>query len=256
MSNLTKQFIQAQSAFQKSQSSQESVEDLFDLLYHLQGKERSFNDHYILAQVHLLLHQFTEAKQIIQQSLQTASKSEAKKLNQLQKNIPAPPYWNQKSFRDLRSSRIKKQSTTLSNNDFFIHELEGEPSVQIKLLNTNSIVIANKILSNEGDQITILAPKENPKDHYDKIGKYIKWLGELHSGLIQFYRHSSFPLKQANVSEEWYDALSVSELTIEIDEDGCFHTEIIFADYTQNDLGFYLRLEDQTLISIQYDPIL
>ena len=59
-----------------------------------------------------------------------------------------------------------------------------------------------------------------------------------------------------NVGKSWYDGLNVGNLSIFIDKNSNFETEIILYDYIQNDFGFRLNIKNKEIRKIEYDPIL
>lgn len=260
METLTERFLKAQTEFFTSNASEKSIENISDIVCFLkERKERNFEENYILAQAYNLLGENIFASKIIEKSLLTAKDIEIEKLRILKDKIDSRDIWRVKHYRDLRDSKAIKESTKLSIEDFIVSE-DIDNTYCIKISERiKKLVIINKHMRNEskaGDRdVYYLFSEKKPSNFIlQALIEYIIWLGGLKNELINFYNASNFDHKLNDVGQDWFDGLEVYDLSINVDKNDSFNTEIILFDYLQNDFGFRLEIENRTLKSIEYDP--
>jgi len=261
MKDVTKEFINAESEFLKSNGSEKSVEKLYDIIYFLEDvKEPTFDEEFILAKIYNMLGSNIFASKIMARSLEKSDVIQTAKLKELESKIHSRDIWNIKIYRDLRDSKIKKASTKLTVEDFIISQTNhGSYDVKISEKIKN-IVILNKNVPNEavwGDNACFVFSEKKP-DLYILLllSEYIIWLGQIKDEILYFYNGSDIIGKLQNVSTDWFDGLRVFNFYISIDENDSFNTQITLYDYLQNDYGFRLKIENFIFKQIEYDPIL
>ena len=263
MEKLTTRFINAKKEFLDSKASEKSVENLYDIIYFLKDiEDKNFEENYILAQIYFLLGEIIFAKKIINRALVNCNSFQKMKLKRLLFEIDKlDDNWNVKIYRDLRDSRLIKKPTILSIEDFIISKDKMEYCIGISnkinsLVIINKNVIIEKRLFNEDNNIAF-SQNEPTNDLLVKLIEHIEWLGQIKDELLNFYNKDFFGEgKLNNVEQKWYDGLDISDLSIYIDKDNNFETEIIAYDYLQNDYGFRLEIENKNFKNIEYDPIL
>lgn len=263
MENISTKFEKVKFEFIKSNASEKSVENLYDLIYSLKEiKQKNFDEDYILANAYHLAGKNIYAKKIIDKRLiENFKKFEIKKLEELKQEIDNRDIWNTKHYRDLRDAKIIKNSTKLNLEDFIISKDKMEYCIGISN-KINSIVIINKnvIIMDRlfnFDNNVAFSQKEPTNTLLIKLLEHIEWLGQIKEELLNFYNNDFFGAgKLNNVGQKWYDGLNVEDLIIYIDNDDNFETEIIAHDYLQNDYGFRLEIENRNFKNIEYDPIL
>lgn len=254
MERITKLFIEAQTDFRKSKASEISIEKLYDIVYLLKNKDRTFEESYILAQVYNLLGERIYALKIIESYLKNSSKKESQKLNTLLNQIKKQDPWNTRHFRDLRESRLIKEPTILSDKSFIINR-DIDNSFYIKVSDeTENIVVLNKNVS--AKDCNIFSKKEPNSNIIQIVIEHIKWLGQMKDELIHFYNNTKIEYKIGDIGQNWFDGLRVDDFSIYIDNNSSIETEIIAYDYLQNDFGFRIEIQDKSIIEIEYDPIL
>jgi hypothetical protein len=150
MENITEKFIYAKSKFLESNASEDSVEKLYDLIYFLKElKDITFEEKYILIKIYNLVGSGAISSRIIEESLKTSDPFQTIKLKNLQSEMRSENPWETKIYRDLRDSKIKKDSTKLVIEDFIIsQEIYGNYSIKISDKIKN-IVILNKNVPNK-----------------------------------------------------------------------------------------------------------
>lgn len=266
MENLLQKFNDAKSEFINSNAKEKSVENLYDIIYLINGiNEKNFEEDFILAQIYDLVGKNIEANKIIEKRLICSTNvDEIVKLKNLQQKISEEDIWHIKKYRDLRDSKIVKRPTKLNLNDFIISKTEAEYCIEISSRIPN-IVILNKNKKNldiwrRGSYHIAFAQKEPTDFLLSKLSNHIEWIGQLKDELLDFYNNSFngevYDGKLNNVGQQWYDGLDIFDFAVYIDNDEDFETEIILLDYLQNEYGFRLEIENRTIKSIKYDAIL
>ncbi|SEO55306.1 hypothetical protein SAMN05444671_3757 [Flavobacterium sp. CF108] len=263
MKEIAKEFIDAKAEFLKSNGSEKSVEELYDIIYFLEDvKKPTFEEEFILAKIYNMVGSNIFASKIIDKSLEKSNMNmmQIAELKELKSEIDGRDIWNVKIYRDLRDSKIKKDPTKLIIEDFVISQTNSG-SYDIKISEKiKNIVILNKNVPNEavwGDEACFIFSDKKP-DLYILLllSEYIIWLGQVKDEILDFYNGADFRDKLRNVSTNWFDGLKVSDFYISIDENDNFDTQIILHDYLQNDYGFRLKIENFIVKQIEYDPIL
>ncbi|MFD1601474.1 hypothetical protein ACFSC2_01850 [Flavobacterium artemisiae] len=261
MQNIAKEFIDAKAEFLKSNGFEKSVEKLYDIVYVLKDlKEPTFEEEYILAEICNMLGKNIYASKIIDKYFKIANLIQMSKLKELQSKIESRDIWNTKIYRDLRDSKIKKDPTRLTVEDFIISQ-NTNGSYDIKISEKiKNIVILNKNMPNEPiwNDDTCFVFSEKKPDLYSLLLliEYVIWVGQIKEELLNFYNRTDFRNKLPYVSAVWFDGLRVSDFYIDIDRNDNYSTEIILHDYLQNDYAFRLKIENFILKQIEYDPIL
>lgn len=256
--NITKLFVKAHSEFKESKQSEKSVEDLYDLTYLLEGKEKTDEENYILAYTYNLLGKIIEAQKTIEKGLKREHKKVNLKLIKLQKEIDKKRQSQYiKKYRDLRDSKVLKKPTTLKNNDFIVTK-DAIANYNIKLNeNIPTIIILNKRLLLDNDSFIFSHSK--PDDWLIMlIIEHIEWLGttDAKEKLFSYYLNNKFEYKLEPIGEDWFHGLDVWDCHIEIDKNHTIFTSLCISDYAQNDFGFRLELKDRDIQEIEYNPIL
>ena len=264
MKDLTTKFEKAQSEFIKSNASEESIEGIYDIIYSLKMVEKKeFQENYILACAYELVGENINASKIIEKLLHNNFNDfEIKKIKLLQEHIKNKYLWDDdKIYRDLRDARLVKTPTKLNLNDFIISKNTveyciglSEKKESIVILNKN--VILEEMLFIENKEI-VFSQIEPTNLLLEKIIQHLEWLAMLKEDLLIFYNKLfNDEGKIFNVGKSWYDGLNVGNLSIFIDKNSNFETEIILYDYIQNDFGFRLNIKNKEIRKIEYDPIL
>ena len=262
--DLTTKFEKAQSEFIKSNASEESIEGIYDIIYSLKMVEKKeFQENYILACAYELVGENINASKIIEKLLHNNFNDfEIKKIKLLQEHIKNKYLWDDdKIYRDLRDARLIKTPTKLNLNDFIISKNTveyciglSEKKESIVILNKN--VILEEMLFIENKEI-VFSQIEPTNLLLEKIIQHLEWLAMLKEDLLIFYNKLfNDEGKIFNVGKSWYDGLNVGNLSIFIDKNSNFETEIILYDYIQNDFGFRLNIKNKEIRKIEYDPIL
>lgn len=259
MENLTKLFANAQKDFIATKASEQSVEQLYDIIYLLRDRNRKPEEEYLLAQLHNLVGNQIGAMKVLEAGLANANKDEATPLKELLSDIQKQDAWKVKHYRDLRGSRAIKPATQLYWDDFSISENSGGDYFEVKISSEiKEIVIANKYLENHELHIGIFVSsglqKSVEEDWMHKLMTHLEWLSGIKDELIDFYNQSRFDYKLGKVGKEWFDGLAVMNLFIEIAEDETLSTDIVLLDYLRNDMGFNLTFQDREMIDLEYDP--
>lgn len=261
MKNITEEFIDAESDFLKSNGSEKSIEKLYDIIYFLKDlKEPTFEEEYILSKTYNIVGSNIYASIIIDESLKTSNLGQTVKLKELKSKIDSEYSWNTKIYRDLRDSKIKKDATKLTIEDFIISPT-NRGSYDIKISEKiKNIVLLNKNVPNEavwGDDACFIFSEKKP-DYYSLLLliEYIIWLGEVKDELLKFYNGTDFVDKLPYVTTAWFDGLNIFDFYISIDINDNLNTEITIHDYLQNDYGFRLKIQNFIFKQIEYDPIL
>lgn len=263
MENISTKFEKAQTEFIKSNASEKSVENLYDLIYSLKEiEQRNFYEDYFLAEAYNLVGKYIYASKIINKRLvENLKEVEIKKLKELQQKIDNLDFWNVKKYRDLRDAKIIKSPTKLNLEDFIISKDKMEYCIGISN-KINSIVIINKNVIIEdrlfNEDINVAFSQKEPTNSLlVKLVEYIEWIGQIKDELLNFYNNDFFGHRKLNnVGQKWYDGLNIADLSIYIDNEDNFETEITAQDYLQNDFGFRLEFENKNFKNIEYDPAL
>lgn len=258
MEKLITRFINAQKEFIHSKGAEKSVENLYDIIYSLhESSERNGEENYILAESYHLVGENIYAAKIIESALLNAKGKDEQRLKSLQKKVDLQlKGWNTKQYRDLRDSRSVKKPTKLKIEDFII-EKDRDNSYRIKISpDIKTIVILNKHLKNgDGFGDCYLFSHTAPDELLLlTLIDYIEWLGRIKQELLVFYNNSYITGKIDNAGQEWFDGLHVSDFLVSVDIEGNFKTQITLYDYLQNDFGFELEIENNTITDIEYDP--
>ncbi len=256
MENITQIFNTAKAEFKKSNASEQSVEQLYDLIYLLQKQNRNFEEDYILAQLYTLVGNRSAAIEVIKSGEIPANKNEAaqleKLLSDLEKNI-----YNVKLYKDLREAKLVKPATQLYLDDILIPGQGEDDYFKITISDTvKYIVVANKNLENNDHNLAIFVSntlqKSIESDWVYKLISQIEWLGKIENDLIDFYNRSDFDNKMENVGKRWFDGLDIMDVSIYIENDETIVTDITFSDYFLSDIGISFSLKDQAIVYVEY----
>ena len=254
MEDIIQRFNDAKGEFLRSNASKKIIEQLYDIIYNLKDRERTYEENYILACIYELLGERIHATEVVEQGLLVASDEENLRLWELLEYIRNQDSYRKK-YRDLREAKASKNMPTLSEFDF-IHSDDIDHGHRKVTLHEKiiSIVVLNKYLRANCVSICV---SDKIKDY--SVGEIIgelEWLANLKSDLLIFYNNSTFDYRLDHVDENWFDGLEVIDLLIEVNSNGGILMEVTVYDYLQNDFGFILSTEDRTIKSIEYDPIL
>ncbi|WP_027382573.1 hypothetical protein [Epilithonimonas caeni] len=263
MENFSFEFEKAQAEFIKSNASEKSIENIYDIINFLKDiDEKNFEENYTLACAYELIEENIYASNIIEKLLyNNFNEFETKKLSLLQEHIKSKNSWNKKTYRDLRDAKSVKIPTKLKLNDFIISNANDENKYRITLTNEiESIVILNKNVKIEDlwldDNNSVVFSNNNPTNSLLlKLIDYIEWIGDIKDELLNF--HNKLLLTEGEllyVGQKWYDSLDIIDFWIEVDDFENFETHLILLDYLQNGYGFRLEIENRNIKSIEYDP--
>lgn len=255
MDQLTTKFVNAQKEFIKSNASEKSVEDLYDLIYLLQErKERNFEENYILAQIYYLIGENTTASIIIKEALVNCKNREITRLNAIDNKIKKERnVWTfKKTYRDLRDAKLIKSPTVLTIEDFCISKERDDLYVIEISEKHKNIVVLNK---NKKNTDTIFCKKEPNENLLLFLVEYVKWIGQIKDELISFYNNFSYKFKNENVGQKWFDGLDVIEFNIYIDENENTETDIGLIDYSNYNRqeGFILEIQNMALVDLNFE---
>lgn len=261
MDTISSKFEKEQSEFIKSNASEKSIENLYDIIYSLKEiTEKKFEENYILACAYELIGKNINALKIIDNVLHcNTNEFEIRKLSLLKEHIKSKDRWNNKIYRDLRDARIIKLPTIIHLNNFVVSKDRNEYCIGISeeiknivLLNKN-VKIDDLWLDDEKRNIAF-SQNEPTKPLLIKLINYIEWLGQVKDELLNFYNSSiSFEGKIYDVGQEWYDGLRIFDFHIAIDKNENFEAFFIIYDYLQNNYGFHLEIKNRNINSIEYD---
>lgn len=258
MENITQIFNAAHAEFKKSKASEQSVENLYNLIYLLQERNRDFEENFVLAKLYKTIGNQIEAIKIIESVLINANKKESTLLKTLLSEINQQNVFGIKHYRDLRDAKLVKPSTQLFWDNILISEQDEQDGFRITISDTiRHIVIANKNLENKEHNISIFVSNDLQKnieaDWVYKLINQIEWLGNIKNELIDFYNRSDFDNKLERVGKVWFDGLDIMNLLIYIENDETMVTEITFSDYVLDDIGVSFSFKDQVIEYIEYD---
>lgn len=256
MENITQIFNTTKAKFKNSKASEQSVEQLYDLIYLLQKQKRNFEEDYILAQIYTLVGKRSAAIEVIKSREVLVNKNEAAQFKKLLSDIEQNIY-NVKLYKDLREARLIKPATQLYWDDILIPGQGDEDYFKITISDAlKHIVVANKNLENNDHNLTIFVSNELQKsiesDWVYKLISHIEWLGKIENELIDFYNGSDFDNKLEKVGKLWFDGLDIMDVSIYIENDETIVTDIIFSDYFLNDIGISFSLKDQAIVDVEY----
>lgn len=254
MQNLIKYFNSISAEFKKSHYSEKSVEKLFDLVYELEVKEKNLEEIYILSKTYQLLRFNRKALEILEPAIKFAEKKEKEKLEKLLINLKkeSVSFYNKEPYRDLREAKIKKNfSLILSSKDFNIVKDKDVYRTEIPE-HIENIVILNKYVKRRF--IEIYSEYNFGELEIKKIISHIEWIADVKKDLMVFYMDARIDYKLSHINEEWFNNLEVIDLLIEI-KDGIIYNQIAISDHIRQ-VGFYLETKDNTIVSLEYDPIL
>ncbi|MDM1554941.1 hypothetical protein PYS58_03620 [Chryseobacterium indologenes] len=257
MENITRIFNDAHAEFKKSKASEQSVENLYNLIYLLQERNRDFEENFVLARLYKTIGNQIEAIKIIESVLINANKKESTLLKTLLSEIDQQNVSGVKHYRDLREAKLIKSSTQLFEDNILISEQDEGDCFRITISDTiKHIVIANKNLENKEQNISIFVSNDLQKNieayWVYKFINQIEWLGNIKNELIDFYNGSDFENKSDRVGKVWFDGLDIMDLYIRIESDETIVSEITFSDYLLDDIGISFSFKDQTIENVEY----
>ena len=250
----SKSFIQATSGFKKSTASVENIEKLYDLIYEMEKAEKNLDETIMLCKIYNLLGLNFITNKILD-SIKLSSQNEEKRKLDAQKKLDKENKYKDTRFyyRDLRQAKIKKDAVTLSREDFVIISREDD-TFKIEFAEIKRLNVLNKYVKTK--DIYIYSKQTGNKPILDELIYFFHWLSECKEELINFYNSNKIECKINNVGIEWFDGLDVWDLIIEIKEKEKIFCAILVTDYCNHNFGFELEINDNSIISIEYNPIL
>jgi hypothetical protein len=257
LENIAQIYNTAKAEFKRSKASEQSIENLYNLIYLLQERHRDFEEDFVLAKLYKTVGNQIEAVKIIESALINANKKESALLKTLLSEINQKNAFNIKHYRDLRDAKVIKPATQLYWNDILITGQGNEDCFEITISDTiKQIVIANKNLENKELNVSIFVNNDLPKviesDWAYKLINQIEWLGNIKNELIDFYNSSDFDNKLDKVGKIWFDGLNIMDLYIYIEHDEIIITEITFSDYLLDDIAVSFSIKDQIIENVEY----
>ena len=244
--NYQKEYIDVSTAFRKSNSSKESLDKLFDLLYELEKVNRSQNEEKILSDIYTLLGFHQSAYEAYKPTVDLTNRKETKKLYVLAQK--AKSHANYFATKDIRKLQKKREQLELLPEDFKSDEVDENSF----FLDRKDVVIFNKPLKKGKIEIHIQRGHKFEDDKI-KIIEYIYWLGNCRDLLIDFYNSelSDYLGEQAN--DDWYDTLEIFSVQITVGKNGKLFADISAGDEFMSDHILDIQTEEERIIEIGYD---
>lgn len=256
MSGLLPYFIELSLEFKRTKVSVHTVHKLFDLIYNLHRKERSFEENYILAECYHLLGYRNKAEKILESVISTAGKKENEKalklILKLRKGNAAITI-REKQYRDLREASEPKKQIPLSFDDFTVIREDGIYRIAFSTRITRLVIFNKNVQTGDIDIFSKIQPDEFI---ILQLIYHFEWLSELEKELTAFYKTADTDYKPEKTDPDWFNGLDIWNVLVEIDSQEIIHTELLVQDYYNHDFGFHLSLQDQTITDLQYDPVL
>lgn len=256
MSGLLPYFIELSLEFKRTTVSVHTVHQLFDLTYDLQGKERSFEENYILAESYHLLGYRNKAEKILESVISTAGKKEKEKaLKLILKLRKGNPVVNvrEKQYRDLREASEPKKQIRLSFDDFTVSREESMYRIAFSTRITKLVILNKNVQAGDIDIFSKIQPDEFI---LLQLICHFEWLSGLEKELTAFYKTADSDYKPEKTDPDWFNGLDIWDILVEIDSQGIIYTQLLIQDYYNHDFGFCLTLQNQTITDLQYDPVL
>ena len=241
--NYMKEYIEFSNEFRKSNSSRESVEKIYDLLYELESIEKSKQENLVLSNVYILLGFHRSAYETFKEAADSKKTKDASKLYVLEQK--AKSHENNFVIKDLRKLRGEKENVQLVLSDFS-QSKKDEKKFKIK---NKHIVVFNKVL--EKGKFSIYLPNNRIKEYFDKIVEHINWLSNCKNELIDFYNKEQFDL-QIRADIDWYDTLELYRILIIINDDDVF-TSVTAGDDFYRDHLLEIELSGNKITSMNYN---
>lgn len=240
--NYLKQYIEFSNAFRNSNSSKESVENIYDLLYELENVDRSKEDNLVLSNVYVLLGFHKLAYQIFKETADLSNKKDVSKLYVMEQK--AKSHGNNFIIKDIRKFKEKRELPKLALSDF---KTSIEDNDKFEIPETD-IVIFNK---NIKGKISIYIPDSDIEKYSDTLFEHINWLADCKNELIEFYnQNNEFTIEQAN--DDWYDTLDIYSIQLTISPQN-IETLISAGDTFSQDHILDIELTNRVIVSMNYD---
>lgn len=244
MTEIFKRYIELSNAFRKSNGSTQSVENLYDLLYELDGKQRNKEEDFILCNVYFLLGFYLSAYEIFREIADLSNPKDASKLYVWKEK--SQTHANKFIIKDLRKFSKKQAQKSFQISDF---KLIKENMYQLE---KGEVIIFNQSLSKDKFKI-FTAENLSLEACFDNISDYLNWLSDAKNELIDFYNHQLSPHTDEQADDNWYYALEVYSARIIIDNQGNISAEIATGDTITPDHILDIELENKTVVSMNFD---
>jgi len=238
-----KDYIALSNEFRKSNSSIESTEKIYDLLYELENANRVKEDNLILSNVYVLLGFYRSAYEIFKEIADLNNKKDVSKLYVMEQK--AKSYENNFIIKDIRKYREKKKQAKLDLNHFNVSE-ENQNKFEIS---QKDIVIFNK---NIKDEISVYIPDSDIEKYSDALITHINWLSDCKNELIAFYNQNNV-FTDENADNDWYDTLEVYSIKIKITDFGDIDTLVSAGDDFFQDHILDVEMTNRTITSMNYN---
>ena len=244
--NYSKDYVEISVEFRKSNSSKESVEKLYDLLYKMEKSERNKNDDLILSNIYTLLGFHQSAYEVFKSTADLTDRKNTSKLYVLEEK--AKSHKNDFIIKDIRKFRGKNKQTKLSPTNFVKSKSDGN---EYNIIDKD-VVIFNKIIENEKVKVCLYGVHKF-EDYADKIIDYIYWLGDCRNRLIEFYNSEVSEWSDETANDDWYDTLEIFGVNIIVGVNGNLYSEISCGDDNAQDHILDIETESETITSMNYD---
>lgn len=241
----TKDYIEISNEFRKSNAGRESVEKLYDLCYELEKIERTKSDDLILSNIYSLLGFHQSAYEVFQVAADLTDRKNIAKLYVMEEK--AKSHKNNFIIKDIRKYRDRKDPVRLDLTDFIRSETEED---KFEILNKNMVVF-NKTLKD--GKIEIYLPDRPIETCADRIIKYIAWLSDCKSELIDFYNHQNNSCAVGQADEDWYDTLEIFSVSITMGQSTDIFADISVGDDLSPDHILDIETTNQTITTMSYD---
>lgn len=256
MSGLLPYFIELSLECKRTKFSVDTIHKLFDLIYDLHEKERSFEENYILAECYHLLGYRDQAEKILESVISTAGKKEKEKALKLILKLRkgnATVNVREKQYRDLREASEPKKQIRLSFDDFTVIHKESMYRIAFSTRITKLVIFNKHVQTGDIDIFSKIQPDEFI---LLQLICHFEWLSELEKELTAFYKTADTDYKPEKTDPDWFNGLDIWDVLVEIDSQGIMYTQLLIQDYYNHDFGFCLTLQNQTITGLQYDPVL
>ena len=263
--NLIKDFILASAEFKKSKASEESINNLYDLVYELEKRDRNTDETVLLLEIYYLLGLHIEAYHVLQ-PVKELPKNEQVKFTKFL-NRPHESYYH--VYRDLREAKTLKEPTLLWQDDFSVSPMKDNGWYDIILKEKTHIVLLNKnvqVKNKKTQDLNIFSEQKPNENILKQLADYFLWIGDCKEELLSFYNSHEIeyglvgdtdgPYKYAHADSKWFDGLDVWEVNVFIENDKIRSVIYITDYYHPVQMGFCLETKGLKIASIEYDPIL
>ncbi|MCC9043783.1 hypothetical protein LNQ81_13975 [Myroides sp. M-43] len=236
------------SRFRENYNNNEISTELFDLLYELQELEQTKENKEIQCHIYALLEHWQKAYNLLLEIVDSNDKKATSKLFVFSQK--AKTHKDTFGLKDIREARKIKEVVHLSIDDFSLKN----DLAHLYYVNCDKVVVFNKYCS--GNRFMIKASAILTVDDKQELIKYIYWLADLRTSLINFYNSENnkyLLLLEAKADSDWYDTLEVYSVTIHYSSAREIETTISIGDQVSLDHIVDLELYNKEFVDLNID---